>query len=169
MENINQGVVVTIFTSKLSMTPRVLPPPSMRVLPLSQPFPTVILSFAYFLAKSRAFVFAPRPALCSSTTQSRCLLSRSFLSTGSYPISTRYIDSSTTTARQLGRTLGTTGVSSLRSVLASEVDQTTGLSDLLHSRNGADERFVFFGGKGGVGKTSTAAAVAIYCADAGLR
>lgn len=155
--------------SKLSMTPRVFSPTSMRVFPVSQPFPTAILSFAYLLAKSRAFVFAPRPALCSSATQSRRLFSRSFLPTGSYSISTNCVDSSATTVRQLGRTLSTTGVSSLRSVLASEVDQTTGLSDLLHSRNGVDERFVFFGGKGGVGKTSTAAAVAIHCADAGLR
>ncbi|CAM9757996.1 unnamed protein product, partial [Hapterophycus canaliculatus] len=44
-----------------------------------------------------------------------------------------------------------------------------GLGELLQSRNGVSERFVFFGGKGGVGKTSTAAAVAIQCADAGLR
>lgn len=69
------------------------------------------------------------------------------------------------------------GVASLRSVAAPssatssglEKVSATGLGELLQPRNGVKERFVFFGGKGGVGKTSTAAAVAIRCADSGLR
>lgn len=61
-------------------------------------------------------------------------------------------------------------MSALRSVAApAGLEKVSGLSELLYPRNGVSERFVFFGGKGGVGKTSTAAAVAIQCADAGLR
>ncbi len=38
-----------------------------------------------------------------------------------------------------------------------------GLHELLE--NSQEQRFVFFGGKGGVGKTSVSAAVALKCAD----
>eukprot|EP01084_Bolivina_argentea_P232093 391245_1 len=41
-----------------------------------------------------------------------------------------------------------------------------GLHELLE--NSQEQRFVFFGGKGGVGKTSVSAAVALKCADKGM-
>jgi hypothetical protein len=43
-----------------------------------------------------------------------------------------------------------------------------GLGEILESRGSAKQRYIFFGGKGGVGKTSTSAASAIRCADSGL-
>ncbi|CAM9243341.1 unnamed protein product, partial [Phaeothamnion confervicola] len=49
-----------------------------------------------------------------------------------------------------------------------EIAAADGLSEILRSRGAATQRFIFFGGKGGVGKTSTSAAAAIRCADAGL-
>ncbi len=47
---------------------------------------------------------------------------------------------------------------------------TTTLAELADSRRaGLEQRFVFFGGKGGVGKTSTSTAMAVHLADQGLR
>lgn len=43
------------------------------------------------------------------------------------------------------------------------------LAELSATRGTSKQRFVFFGGKGGVGKTSTSAAMAVYLADEGLR
>ena len=43
------------------------------------------------------------------------------------------------------------------------------LAELGESRHGVTQRFVFFGGKGGVGKTSTSTAMAVHLADRGLR
>lgn len=161
-------------------------PTSMRVRAtatarLPQSLPT-LLSLAYFTASSTtAFLVTPRAArpapissslhreqftACCRTSASR--QQRHSLSS-TRQISTARPSWSSDRARTAASTQGG-GVSALRSVAApAGLEQVSGLSELLYPRNGVSERFVFFGGKGGVGKTSTAAAVAIQCADAGLR
>lgn len=146
---------------------------SMRALSLSQPLPAVLLSFACFAAKSKSFLLSPRPLPSSSTVSSRRLVCRTVLPcSSSLPWRCGY--SSSLATRQPSGPLASAkrhngGVATLKSVAAPEMEKVAGLGELLHSRNGVNERFVFFGGKGGVGKTSTAAAVAVHCADAGLR
>lgn len=57
-------------------------------------------------------------------------------------------------------------VADVGSTAAAETASAPNLDTLIAQRD--RRRFIFFGGKGGVGKTSSAAAVAIECADAGL-
>ena len=145
---------------------------AVHVTRLQRSFPAALISLACFAASSaRAFLVVPRTA---TTTYRRtspirrsksCHYSvRSGPTTDSIPTagwsSDRY--------RVIPRTRA--GVAPLSSVIAPGIEKvSSGLGELLHPRNGVNERYVFFGGKGGVGKTSTAAAVAIQCADAGLR
>lgn len=142
-----------------------------------------LLSLAYFTASSTtAFLLTPPPArptpISSSSlhreqSATRCRTSTSRqphpLSCSTRQISTAPWSSNSRTRTTAGSSRGG-GVSALRSVAApAGLEKVSGLNELLYPRNGVSERFVFFGGKGGVGKTSTAAAVAIQCADAGLR
>ncbi len=53
-------------------------------------------------------------------------------------------------------------------VLSVATEERVTLSELL-STSGADQRLIFVGGKGGVGKTTSSSAIAVRCADAGLR
>eukprot|EP00904_Undaria_pinnatifida_P003458 jgi/Undpi1/13112/HiC_scaffold_8.g02774.m1 len=144
---------------------------------------STLLSLAYFTASTTtAFLLTPppaRPAPVSSsslhreqsTTRCRTSASRQphSLSCSTRHVSTASWSRDSRTRTTAGSSRGS-GVSSLRSVAApAGLEKVSGLSELLYPRNGVSERFVFFGGKGGVGKTSTAAAVAIQCADAGLR
>jgi arsenite-transporting ATPase len=46
---------------------------------------------------------------------------------------------------------------------------TNGLSHLSSTHNDVPTKFMFVGGKGGVGKTSVSAAIALQLSDAGLR
>lgn len=57
-------------------------------------------------------------------------------------------------------------IADVGSAAASETTSAANLDTLIAQRE--RRRFIFFGGKGGVGKTSSAAAVAVECADAGL-
>ncbi|CAN0365115.1 unnamed protein product, partial [Ectocarpus sp. 12 AP-2014] len=169
-------------------------PPALR---MCQSLPTALLSLAYLTASSTtAFVLGPlRASRVTSATNRRALLPaaaayRRLTSASQHqqqqqrrcPTSTRLLARSTSsaltpTAPQAGlrkaRSSRSGGVRSLKSVAApaglAKGVSAGGLGELLEARNGVSERFVFFGGKGGVGKTSTAAAVAIQCADAGLR
>lgn len=153
---------------------------------MSQSLPAALLSLAYITAsRTTAFVLAPsRSSLVTSSTARRALLPatahRRATTTLSRqqqrlsPGSTRFAAAPPTPARSSSRsgTGGGGGVRSLKCVAVPaglEKGVSGGLEELLHPRNGVNERFVFFGGKGGVGKTSTSAAVAIQCADAGLR
>lgn len=151
---------------------RVPSPTNMRAVSLSQPLPAVLLSFACFAVKAKAFILAPHPVSSSLDSPCRRLLQRT-LSPAWFP--SRICGSALCAAthqfprRPAAAHKRASGVKYLTSVATQEVEKVSGLGELLHSRNGVSERFVFFGGKGGVGKTSTAAAVAIQCADAGLR
>lgn len=49
------------------------------------------------------------------------------------------------------------------------VAPSTGSLERLVSGKGAAQRLIFVGGKGGVGKTTTSSAIAVRCADAGMR
>ncbi|CDF37881.1 unnamed protein product [Chondrus crispus] len=60
----------------------------------------------------------------------------------------------------------TVAVADVGNVAASKTASSANLDSLVAQRD--QRRFIFFGGKGGVGKTSSAAAVAVECADAGL-
>eukprot|EP00752_Nemacystus_decipiens_P006686 g6013.t1 len=154
---------------------------------MSQSLPAALLSLAYITAgRTTAFVLAPsRSSLVTSATGRRALLPaaahghrRATTASRQHqhlsPGSTRFSAATaraTTLARNSRSGIGG-GVRSLKSVAVPaglEKGVSGGLNELLHPRNGVNERFVFFGGKGGVGKTSTSAAVAIQCADAGLR
>lgn len=169
-------------------------PPALR---MCQSLPTALLSLAYLTASSTtAFVLGPsRASRVTSPNSRRALLPAAVayrrLTAASQqqqqqrrcPTSTRLLvagsasSALTPTAPHAGlhkaRSGRSGGVRSLKSVAApaglGKGVSAGGLGELLEARNGVDERFVFFGGKGGVGKTSTAAAVAIQCADAGLR
>ncbi|CAN0084511.1 unnamed protein product, partial [Ectocarpus sp. 4 AP-2014] len=169
-------------------------PPALR---MCQSLPTALLSLAYLTASSTtAFVLGPlRASRVTSASNRRALLPAAAayrrLTAASQqqqqqqrrcPTSTRLLAGSassalTPTTPQAGlrkaRSSRNVGVRSLKSVAApaglEKGVSARGLGELLEARNGVNERFVFFGGKGGVGKTSTAAAVAIQCADAGLR
>lgn len=165
--------------------------------PMRQPqsLPAALLSLACFTARgTAAFVLSPsRSSLVPSTASRRVLppaasyrRSTAAVSRQQQPLSPGSTRLQGTTSPSNPRGLGSGvalprintstrrigGVRSLQSVAAPaglEKGVLGGLEELLQSRNGVNERFVFFGGKGGVGKTSTAAAVAIQCADAGLR
>lgn len=155
---------------------------------------SALLSLACFTTSSTTgFLLAPRTATTTSTTAStyrRTPQSAAYLRTATRqpqrydynPPSTRSTTTTTTTTTAAtpswtlrGRSRAPPrglngGVASLKSVAApAGLEKMSGLGEVLYPRNGVSERFVFFGGKGGVGKTSTAAAVAIQCADAGLR
>ncbi len=53
---------------------------------------------------------------------------------------------------------------------ATTASPATSLAELAENRKaGLKQRFIFFGGKGGVGKTSTSTAMAVHLADQGLR
>jgi len=52
---------------------------------------------------------------------------------------------------------------------APPVAPATGALERLVTGDGAEQRLIFVGGKGGVGKTTTSSAIAVRCADAGLR
>ncbi|CAM9691052.1 unnamed protein product [Scytosiphon promiscuus] len=163
---------------------------------MPQSLPAALLSLAYFTSRSTtAFVLAPsRSSTVTSSSPRRALLpaashrrstavaAASPQQQHRSPSSTR-LQGATSSCNPLGFGSRATlprisssarrrgGVRSLQSVAAPaglEKGVLGGLDELLHPRNGVKERFVFFGGKGGVGKTSTAAAVAIQCADAGL-
>ncbi|CAN0206159.1 unnamed protein product [Ectocarpus sp. 6 AP-2014] len=169
-------------------------PPALR---MCQSLPTALLSLAYLTASSTtAFVLGPlRASRVTSASNRRALLPaaaayRRLTSASQHQqrqqrrclTSTRLLAGSassalTPTAPHAGlrkaRSSRSGGVRSLKNVAApaglEKGVSARGLGELLEARNGVNERFVFFGGKGGVGKTSTAAAVAIQCADAGLR
>lgn len=185
----------TLFNSSTRRwTPNMPHPPALR---MCQSLPTALLSLAYLTASSTtAFVLGPlRASRVTSASNRQALLPaaaayRRLTAASQHqqqhqrrcPTSTRLLAGSassalTPTAPQAGlrkaRSSRSGGVRSLKSVAApaglEKGVSARGLGELLEARNGVNERFVFFGGKGGVGKTSTAAAVAIQCADAGLR
>lgn len=158
---------------------------------MSQSLPAALLSLAYLTAsRTTAFVLSPsRSSLVTSATGRRALLPaaaayrRATTSSSRQqqqqqqqhlpPGSTRFAAAPPARGPRLASSRGGGGgVRSLKSVAVPaglEKGVHGGLDELLHPRNGVNERFVFFGGKGGVGKTSASAAVAIQCADAGLR
>ena len=166
-------------------TERHMPSHPLRI--MSQSLPAALLSLAYITAsRTTAFVLAPsRSSLVTAATGRRALLPAAAhrrATTSSRQQQQHLSPGSTRFAAAPARsTLGRSsrsgsaaagGVRSLKSVAVPaglEKGVSGGLGELLHPRNGVKERFVFFGGKGGVGKTSTSAAVAIQCADAGLR
>lgn len=138
---------------------------------LPQSLPAALLSLACFTASStKALFIFPRAATMSvRRTLPICFIksTRYFLNSGPTK-GIKTVGWSSDRSRVISRTKAVSV--SLNSVATPGIERvSSGLGELLYPRNDVNERFVFFGGKGGVGKTSTAAAVAIKCADSGLR